>query len=116
MFPTCVRLVDPNASTTVGGGTPITPSPFRSWWKLVSSVSSAVLFPDTVPIVLVVSLPLVSVFQTVYWSAPASFQATWYPVAVISAPIGAHTPNCPAVIFAPRYFNEGPEPPLSLRK
>ena len=29
------------------GGTPITPSPFRSWWKVVSSDSSALLLPDT---------------------------------------------------------------------
>src|SRR5260370_113449 len=37
------RLVDPNASITTGGGTPTTPSPFRSWWKLVSSDSKVLL-------------------------------------------------------------------------
>src|SRR5664279_4164170 len=40
LFPTSVRLVDPAASITVVAGTPITPSPFKSWWKLVSSVSN----------------------------------------------------------------------------
>ena len=30
----------------VAAGMPITPSPFKSWWKLVSSNSSAVLVPD----------------------------------------------------------------------
>ena len=30
---------------------PITPSPFRSWWKLVSSDSSVELVPDTTPII-----------------------------------------------------------------
>ena len=28
-------------------GMPITPSPFSSWWKVVSNDSSVVLFPDT---------------------------------------------------------------------
>ena len=55
---------------------PIVPSPLRSWWKLVSSDSSAMLFPDTAPVMLAMKLPLLSVFQTVYWSAPGIFQAT----------------------------------------
>ena len=42
------------------------PSPLRSWWKLVSSDSSAMLFPDTAPVMLAMKLPLLSVFQTVY--------------------------------------------------
>ena len=29
--------------------TPITPSPFKSWWKLVSSDITAALLPNTVP-------------------------------------------------------------------
>ena len=37
-------------SITVVTKNPINPSPLRSWWKLVSSDSSAVLVPDTVPI------------------------------------------------------------------
>ena len=43
-MPTWTRLVEPSASITVEG-TPITPSPLRSWWKLGSSDSSALLVP-----------------------------------------------------------------------
>ena len=31
-------------------GTPITPSPFRSWWKVVSAVSIIKLVPDRAPL------------------------------------------------------------------
>ena len=39
----------------------MTPSPLRSWWKLVSSVSSAALLPAY--IAPETKLPLLSVFQ-----------------------------------------------------
>ena len=38
-------------------------------------------------------LPLLSVVQIEYSFAPASFQATSYPVAVCTAPIGVQGPN-----------------------
>src|SRR5260221_5410888 len=68
LLPTSTRLVDPNASITLVGsaGGPITPSPLRSWWKLVSRDSNAGLDPDTMPIVSEAQLPLLSVLQTVY--------------------------------------------------
>ena len=47
-------------------GTPITPSAFRSWWKLVSSDSKVLLFPDKTPTLFETMLPLLSVFDTVY--------------------------------------------------
>src|SRR5665213_4397048 len=65
------------------------PSPFKSCCKAVSSDSNAALFPDTTPIVSETSLPLLSVFQAVYWLAPSFSQTTSYPVAVCTAPIGA---------------------------
>ena len=40
----------PDGLPLVAAGTPITPSPFKSWWKPVSSDSSVVLVPETTPI------------------------------------------------------------------
>ena len=67
---------------------PMMPSPFRSCWKLGSNDSSAPLEPDTMPPVpLETTLPLVSVFQTVYWFERGKYRATSYPLAIFSAPI-----------------------------
>src|SRR5260370_19747278 len=57
------------------------------------------------------SLP--GVQQSVFWIVAGSFQATSYPLAVCSAPIGAHVPNSPAVTTAPASFNFGPAPVLT---
>src|ERR1035437_8718287 len=67
LFPTSTRLVEPYDSITVVAGTPITPSPFKSWWKLVSSDSNAKLVPHTTPIALFeMVLPLLSTVQIDY--------------------------------------------------
>ena len=44
---------------------PIVPSPFRSWWKLVSNDCNAALVPDATSKALETQLPLLSVFHTV---------------------------------------------------
>ena len=63
---TLVPFADPHTPLTGAGATPITPSPFRSWRKLVSSYFRAALFPDTVPVKLAMKLPLLSVLQAAY--------------------------------------------------
>src|SRR5438477_8859085 len=62
------------------------------------------------------SLPLLSAFQTMYWSALPAFQATSYPLGVCSAPIGVQAPNWPATTSEPAYFRDGPLPVPSCRK
>ena len=64
LVPTATRLVEPANSMTVPG-TPITPSPFKSCWKLVSNDCSALLLADKMALV-DVKLPLPSVVQTEY--------------------------------------------------
>ena len=75
-------------------GIPITPSPFKSWWKLVSSDCNAELVPDTAPIVseMIVAVA-VGVPDRILIGTRVIFQATSYPLAVCSAPIGAQPPN-----------------------
>ena len=53
-LPEIPRMVAPKASTTVGGGGPMVPSPFRSWWKEVSSVSNPKSDPATTAVALAV--------------------------------------------------------------
>jgi hypothetical protein len=75
---TLVPFADPHTPLTGVAATPTTPSPFRSWRKLGSSDLSTELEPETMtpPVPLETTLPLLSVFQTVYWSAPGTWRAT----------------------------------------
>src|SRR5436190_43608 len=73
--PTCSSVVTPLASITVplgADGIPMTPSPLRSWWKLVSADSHARLVPDTEPLSESL-LPLLSVSQIELASVPGIF-------------------------------------------
>jgi hypothetical protein len=75
---TVVPFADPHTPLTGAAETPTTPSPFKSWRKLGSSDLSTELEPETMtpPVPLETKLPLLSVFQTVYWSAPGTRSAT----------------------------------------
>ena len=75
---TFVPFADPQTPLTGVAPPPITPSPFRSCLKLVSSDLSTELEPETAtpPVPLETKLPLLSVFQTAYWSVPAMRSAT----------------------------------------
>src|SRR5438874_723334 len=79
-------------------GIPIRPSPFKSWWKIVSFFSGVALVRDraVAGVMACGLLLLLSVLQTMYWSALETFHATSYPLLVCSVPIGAILPNCPA--------------------
>src|SRR5438477_411058 len=97
-------------------GTPITPSPLRSWWKLVSMFSSTVLLPETPGTGLETQLPALSVFQIRFWSWHVSFQGHVYAVDVCAVPIAVQPPVCPATTAAPLYPSSGPVPLLMLSR
>src|SRR5258705_2264793 len=91
-------------------------SPEISCLNLRDALPIAGVVPGTLRSTSPRSLPLLSTFHTQYRSAPACFQATSYPLAVFSAPIGSRpAPNCPATTGAPPNFSTGPEPPLPTR-
>src|SRR5258705_202585 len=70
-------------------------SPLRSCWKLVSNDFNAVLAPDDKDIKSPAWLPALSVPQMMYSSALPFLQATSYPLAVCSTPIGVQAPHSP---------------------
>src|SRR5260370_1178759 len=76
----------------------MTPSPLRSWWKMVSKDSSVALLPEASAMV-PVYLPLLSVLQLMYSLPLGIVQATSYPLPVCSAAIGAQLPAGPAFFF-----------------
>ena len=95
----------------------MTPSPFRSWWKLGSSDFSAVLLPDTAPIVSLTTLPPLSTIHTVKRPAADVIygQFPYAPDVSCSAPIGVQT-NSPTVSGGPPYVSSGPVPVLLLSR
>src|SRR5262245_4093584 len=110
-MPNCDSLVPPNDSIATGMG-PMVPSPLRSCWKLSSSDCKLLFDADTMPVGLVVMLPLASVFHTLYWLATV-FQPPSQPP--LPAPRSSDTPppKMLAVTAAPLYLICGPAPPAT---